>query len=207
MKLFLIRHAQSEANALDLLAGRLDYSLTSRGKAEAEALAEAFVPAYPIDAIIASPLLRARQTAEPFARLTGLDIATDEALVEQDMGIFAGKSYAEAEADPAYELDKTRRWDWAPPGGGESYRMIAERIRPFFARLDASKAEGAPRNILVVTHAVTLRLIVATLTGSLPSYPTTLARNGEILEYEYEGSGRGKRGGSIYLGRDDEGKA
>jgi broad specificity phosphatase PhoE len=207
MELFFMRHARSEANERDLLAGRKDFPLSPRGKADAEALAKAFVAAQGIDAIIASPLSRARQTAEPFARLTGIEIETDEALVEQDMGIFAGKSYAEAEADPAYELDKARRWDWVPPGGGESYRMIAERVRPFFSRLDALKTEGEARSVLVVTHAVTLRLIIATLAASLPSYPMVLARNGEILEYAYEGSGLGRPIRSIYLGSDTEGKA
>jgi broad specificity phosphatase PhoE len=207
MELFFVRHARSEANERDLLAGRKDYPLSPRGRADAEALAKAFVAERDIDAIIASPLSRARQTAEPFARLIGIEIETDEALVEQDMGIFTGKSYAEAEADPAYELDKARRWDWVPPGGGESYRMIAERIRPFFSRLDASRTEGKARSVLVVTHAVTLRLIIATLAASLPSYPLILTRNGEILEYAYEGTGRGRPIRSIYLGSDAEGKA
>lgn len=206
MRLYFMRHAESEANALDVLGGRLDYALTAKGTSDAQAVAAGFLAAHRIDAIIASPLLRARQTAEPFARATGLRPSLDEAIVEQDMGAFAGKSYAQAEADPAYELDKSRRWDWAPPGGGESYRMIAERIRPFFARLDALARVG-PESVLVVTHAVTLRLIVATLEGSLPSYPVSLARNGEILEYDYEGSGRGRLVGSFYAGPDAEGKA
>jgi broad specificity phosphatase PhoE len=214
MILYFMRHAESEANLLDILAGRKDYSLTAKGKDDAEAVAAAFLPSHPIDAIIASPLLRARQTAEPFARITRLKIRADDALVEQDMGAFGGKTYAEAEADPAYELDKSKRWDWAPPGGGESYRMIAERIKPFFERLDVSRnldeeasKTGAPERILVVTHAVTLRLIVATLAGSLPAYPTTLARNGEILEFVYRGSGRGSGPKSLYFGKGREGRA
>jgi len=147
------------------------------------------------------------QTAAPFAELAGLEIQTEAAIVEQDMGTFTGRTYSDAEADPAYELDKSRRWDWAPPGGGESYRMIAERIAPFFPRLDSLAARRGIGSVLVVTHAVALRLIVATLEGTLPSYPTGLARNGEILEYEYAGGGRGTRLDSFYLGSDAEGKA
>jgi broad specificity phosphatase PhoE len=200
--LYFLRHAESAANERDILAGRLDYPLSPRGKADAEAVALAFSPDHPVDAIISSPLRRARETAEPFARIAGLRLEVDEALVEQDMGVFAGKTYAEAEADPAYELDKSRRWDWVPPGG-ESYRAIADRGRPFFARLDGRREA----RILVVTHAVTLRLIVAALRNTLPAYPTTLARNAEIFEVEYAGIGRKHEIASHYYGVDLEAKA
>lgn len=202
MRLYFIRHAESEANTRDILAGRLDYPLSARGESDAEAVARAFVPGHPFEAIISSPLLRARRTAEPFARMTSLAVEVDEALLEQDMGTFAGKTYAEAEADPDYEKDKSRRWDWSPPGG-ESYRSIADRLRPFFVRLDGRRE---PR-ILVVTHAVTLRLVVALLEDILPSYPTTLARNAEILEVEYGGLGRKHGISSHYYGSDIESKA
>jgi broad specificity phosphatase PhoE len=207
--LYFMRHAESEANTRDILAGRMDYPLSDRGEADAEAVALAYAPVHPIDAIIASPLLRARQTAEAFARLTHLSVELDEALVEQDMGVFADKTYAEAEADPAYERDKSRRWDWAPPGG-ESYRMIAERVKPFFARMDTRRAAlgaVAEERILVVTHAVTLRLIVALLKDSLPAYPTALARNAEILEVDYRGLGPRYEISAHYYGRDGEAKA
>jgi broad specificity phosphatase PhoE len=118
------------------------------------------------------------------------------------MGAFAGKTYAEAEADPAYELDRSRRWDWSPPGG-ESYRAIAWRLRPFFARLDAR----SEKRILIVTHAVALRLIVAILEDSLPAYPVALARNAEILEVDYRGLGQRHEITSHYYGKDGAGKA
>jgi broad specificity phosphatase PhoE len=203
-----MRHAESEANALNVLAGRIDYPLTARGLEEAQAVARAFVPSHPLGAILSSPLARARQTAEPFAAMSGLAPESDEALVEQDMGIFAGKTYAEAEADPAYERERSRRWDWAPPGGGESYRMIADRLRPFFARLDAMVGAYADKGgILVVTHAVTLRLVRALLEDSLPSYHVALARNAEILEVEYRGLGVRHEVGSHYYGKESEGRA
>lgn len=202
MLLYFLRHAESEANANDILAGRLDYSLSPHGMRDAEAVALAFCPSHPIDAMISSPLCRARQTAEPFAHMTRLTLEVDEALIEQDMGIFSGKTYAEAEADPAYELDKSRRWDWEPPGG-ESYGAIAKRLRPFFSRLD----ERRESRILIVTHAVTLRLIVALLRDTLPVYPTALARNAEILEVDYAGIGAKHEITSHYYGDDIEAKA
>jgi broad specificity phosphatase PhoE len=204
--LYFMRHAESEANALDILGGRIDYALSERGRAEAKAVARAFCPGHPLDAIIASPLLRARQTAEAFARETRLVIETEAAITEQDMGEFAGKTAAVVEADPAYELDKSRRWDWAPPGG-ESYRQIALRLAPFFARLDERRASGARERILVLTHAVTLRLIIATLEDILPAYPSSMARNAEIFAVEYLGLGRRHEVSSTYFGAQRVGRA
>jgi broad specificity phosphatase PhoE len=114
------------------------------------------------------------------------------------MGIFAGRSYEWAEAQNSYELDKSKRWYWTPPGG-ESYGQIAERLSPFFDRLPALATElgggatgdgGGRIDVLVVTHAVTLRLVQATLEASLPVYPERLARNGEILEALWRGRGQ-----------------
>ncbi len=211
MKIYFMRHAESEANAQDILAGRHEYPLTARGAADAEAIAAAFLPSRKIDTIISSPLLRARQTGAPFARMTGLSLNIDDALVEQDMGFFSGKTYSEVEADPDYEHDKTRRWGWAPPNGGESYEMIAERLRPFFKWLEpktnghSHKAESPAA--LVVTHAVTLRLVVGLLEDTLPSYPTKLVRNGEILEVDFKGLGQRHAIKSHYYGNQTEAKA
>jgi broad specificity phosphatase PhoE len=191
-RLFFIRHAESVANERDVLAGQLDFALSDGGRKDAETIAARFASwlgkeagGETIDRIISSPLLRAAQTAAPFSRIFGLPVETDQALMEQNLGIFSGMTYAEAEAHPGYEKDRTRRWDWLPQGG-ESYRSIADRLRPFFGRMEAI-AEAS--RILVVTHAVTLRMITALLENSLPRYPTSIARNGELLAVDFSGLG------------------
>jgi broad specificity phosphatase PhoE len=211
MKIYFMRHAESEANAQDILAGRHEYPLTARGVADAEAIAVSFLPSRKVDAIVSSPLLRAQQTGAPFAQFTGLPVTIDESLIEQNMGRFSGKTYSEVENDPAYEHDKTRRWGWAPPDGGESYEMIADRVRPFFTRLEATKNGNSGRErsaaTLVVTHAVTLRLVVGLLEDTLPRYPSTLVRNGEILEVDFQGLGQSHAITSHYYGNQTEAKA
>jgi len=204
MILSFIRHFESEANAANILGGCIDYRLTATGKDQAAAVASLFLGDSTIDRIISSPLSRALETAAPFARISGLEPQTDVSLLEQNMGIFSGKTYAWAETHPDYELDKTARWDWMPPGG-ESYRMIAERLRPFFTRLEINSLKSEER-ILVVTHAVTLRLIQALLEDTIPAYPTRLARNGEILETEYRGLGKKHEFIFKYFGSDTTGK-
>ena len=193
--IYFIRHAQSEANEKDILASRMDFPLTAKGRADAEAIANELKAMAPLDRIVSSPLLRARQTAEPIAEAFGLEIETDERLTEQELGIFAGLTYAELEERKDYMHDRTQRWDWVP-GGGESYRMIAERLEPFFQSLESAEGE----NILFVTHAVTLRLIKATLEQTLPDYPHEIAKNGEIWKTRFIRTGERHTIESIFLG-------
>jgi len=178
--LYFIRHAQSEANFKDILASRQDFALTEKGFQNAVAIAAEFKAIATVDRIISSPLLRARQTAQPFADVFGLKVETDECLTEQDLGIFSGLTYAELDARPDYMHERSKRWKWVPEGG-ESYEMIAARLRPFFQGLE--KADGDA--ILFITHAVTMRLIKATLEQTLPDYPHEIARNGEIWKVEF----------------------
>lgn len=173
--LHLMRHAQSEANVRDILAGRRDFPLSAQGREDAAAMAAAFCRGRRVGRVVSSPLARARETARPFAERLALAPLCDDRLAEQDLGRFAGMTYAQAEADPGYVADRTRRWDWRPDGGGESYRDIAERVGAFLA-----DAAGWDEDALVVTHAVTMRLFRACLERTLPRYPETIAANGEI---------------------------
>jgi len=174
-ELYLMRHAESEANVLDILAGRKDFSLSARGQADAGALAQALEPRLQPRRLLVSPLRRARQTAAPLADLWGLTPEVDERLSEQDLGRFAGLTYAQAEADPGYLKDRSARWAWRPEGGGESYQDIAVRVGSFLEEWARN-----PVDTFVVTHAVTLRLFRACLEGTLPKYPETIAANGEV---------------------------
>ncbi|VGO23196.1 histidine phosphatase family protein [Pontiella sulfatireligans] len=194
--IYFIRHAQSEANLQDILASRQDFPLTEKGKADAEAIAVEFKQIALLDRVICSPLIRAQQTAKPIAAAFGLEVETDERLIEQDLGGFAGLSYTELESRTDYMHDRTKRWKWVPEGGGESYEMIARRLEPFFHSLEILEGD----NILFVTHAVTMRMIKATLEQTLPEYPHVIAKNGEIWKTQFTGLGSTHKVESIFLG-------
>ena len=179
--LYIVRHAQSEANALQILAGQKDYPLTEQGLADARHIAERFCAQYRPERIICSPLLRTRQTAQPFADLLKKEIEFDPRIMEQNMGRFSGMTYAEAEADPSYQSDRSARWHWTPAGGGESYEMMAARTRAFLTDLLGVQCE-----ILVVTHSVAMRLLRANIEHTLPQYPSITAANGEIWKVELD---------------------
>ena len=184
--LFFMRHAESEANKAKYLASQTDVPITTEGTRAAEGIAAAFLEDFSIDAIYASPQLRAKQTAEPFSRSCRLDVVIDSALSEQHLGRFTGMTFKEALDDPYFQSDNTKRWDWQPEGGGESYRMLASRVVPFFNGLEILN-NGS--KFLIVTHAVTLRIIKGLLEDTLPVYPAKIANNGEIWQVEFKGLG------------------
>lgn len=186
MTYYFLRHAESVANVAHSLAGQLDFPLSSAGKDDAQAQAEAFHILHPIQALWCSPLLRAQQTAAPFLVRCDVPLRLDVRLMEQHMGRFSGMNYAEAEADPGYCQDRTARWDWIPEGGGESYRQMADRVGSFLVDLENTAIQAGWKAVLIVTHAVTLRLIRAVLEGTLPRYPETIAGNGELWVVQRE---------------------
>ena len=195
-KIYFIRHAQSEANLKDILASRQDFPLTEKGRQEAVAIASEFKDIAQLDRIFCSPLIRAQQTAQPIAEAFGLDVETDERITEQDLGVFSGMTYAELNKQPGYMHERSKRWEWVPEGGGESYEMIANRLEPFFQSLESLEGDS----ILFVTHAVTLRLVKATLEQTLPDYPRDIAKNGEIWKVQFTGLGNIHEVESIFLG-------
>lgn len=95
MRLLLIRHGESSANAEGRLQGRLDSPLSDRGRQQSALLAERLAP-LAVVALYTSTLLRARQTAEILANQLGLAIAGRPALMERDMGELPGLTADEA---------------------------------------------------------------------------------------------------------------
>jgi len=92
MDLLIIRHGQSEADILNVIEGRADFPLTEFGHAQATQMA-AWVNGYvKLNKIFASPLLRAKQTAEKLSAATGIPITFDDNLMEWKNGLIAGLS-------------------------------------------------------------------------------------------------------------------
>lgn len=194
--LYFMRHAQSEANLADILASQLDFPLTEQGHQDALGIAEEFQQQHQLSKLIVSPLSRAQQTAAPFAQLFDLTIADEPRVTEQALGKYAGKTYAELNDEPNYCHDRSQRWNWVPEEGGESYAMIVDRLMPFFAALLVDGDES----ILVITHAVTMRMIKAILTDILPEYPHEIAHNGEVWQVEFKGLGQQHQIKSLFFG-------
>ncbi len=157
-RLILIRHTQPSAAARGRCYGVLDFGLSARGLRHARHIART-LDAITLHAVYTSPRLRARHLAEPLARLHGLDPIIDENLRELDFGDLEGMTYEEIERQHPGIF---RRWMATPTEvkfpGGDSYRILKGRA---LAALAAIRARHNHETVAVVTHAGTVRAIVA----------------------------------------------
>jgi len=158
--LFLARHGQTIWHAENRFAGSSDIPLSATGEAQARGLA-AWAGAKNIEAVIASPLIRARDTAMPAAARLGLPLATDSRLRESDFGTAEGLTMAElrqrdrAAADAFVANPAANPWP-----GGEAPETVAARA--IAALRDAAAAQ---KPTLIVAHSTLLRLTLCKLLG------------------------------------------
>lgn len=186
--LLLTRHSITAASAGGRNLGRrVDPPLAPEGTSLAGELANtlsAELTELPHDAIrlISSPALRCRQTAEPIARMLGLDPASVEiepGLVEIDYGAWDGLT-----ADECLERDPELRRAWiADPyrtrcPDGESGEQVARRAFPVFDALEAWLTDDRARCAIVVAHNHVNRLrLTALLAWPMRSYRRRLAQD------------------------------
>ena len=149
MKLYVARHGETEWNAQGRICGRTDIPLTERGEAQAKALAEKLA-GKGIDLIIASPMIRARQTAAAVSQEIGIPVVTDDRLIEQDYGIYEGKDRLDAGF-----LTNKRRFAYRYPGG-ESMLDVAHRV---YGLLEELKEAHPGKTILLVCHGGVCRIV------------------------------------------------
>jgi len=162
-KLILVRHGESCANRLHIFAE--DHTpLTDLGRAQAHQVAGRIATRFHPAALIASPLERARQTAEIIGRELGLAVEVMPGLEESDFGVLKGQSYEVYQrtilTDPTF--DKSAVWRWVPEGG-ESTEMTGRRVVPVLERLAARHPD---EEILVVCHGMMMVALWAHLAGS-----------------------------------------
>lgn len=140
LTLILTRHGQA-AEADVMLGGQLDLALLPRGREEAEALARR-LSGVRIDRFIASPMLRAIETAQTIAR--GRPVEVDERLRELDYGRWESLTYAEIDA---HDPELRTRWEHDPAAthspGGESGDDVAARALNFLVDLIAAEEAAA----------------------------------------------------------------
>jgi broad specificity phosphatase PhoE len=148
MLLYLIRHGESLYNAEARIQGQSDVALSPLGLRQAETLANALAGER-IDAIFASPLRRAMQTAEPIAERLGLAIQADDRLKEIHAGIFQGLLWAEIESrfPEAFRPWREQHPDFVIPGG-ESRRSLMVRGLAVFESI----REGPFHRVAIVSH-------------------------------------------------------
>jgi alpha-ribazole phosphatase len=183
-RVYLIRHGETDGSREGRLLGSTDLPLTERGERQVRRLAELlpaelFVP-NASTLCMASPMLRAQQTAQAVTGASGLPITTDPDLREMDFGAWEGLTSAEVE-----EQYPGGQQEWAAPTvetafpDGESLGEFEERVARAQARIVASEAEA----VLVFAHGGVVRALACGLLGfgreyfwSLKVQPASIVR-------------------------------
>lgn len=157
-RLLLVRHGESEWNAVRRLQGQADIELSPRGEAQALALAETIRQLAP-DRVIASDLKRARHTA---ALLGHAEPELDARLREVDVGAWTGRSIAEIVGAEPEHYRGWRAGEIAPPQGELWADFVARTQAAALAALETAERP------LLVCHGGVIRALLQALLGLEP---------------------------------------
>lgn len=156
MKIYLVRHGETDWNKARKLQGTADIPLNEYGRELAKKTAFGLRD-ISFDAVYASPLVRAKETAEIIVGKRGIPVVTDARLMEIDFGNGDGTDISAAESDPEnpfyFFLKQPERY---VPSAGESFRDVEERARSFIQDviLPGEKKWGS---VLIASHGGFIR--------------------------------------------------
>jgi len=171
-RIIAIRHGETAWNVDTRIQGQLDIGLNETGPQQAKGLERALA-SESIQAIYASDLSRARDTARSIAHTTGQAVQTHEGLRERGFGVFQGKTFAEIETIWPEQAQRWRKRDplWAPQGG-ESLVDVRERITRTASEL---AARHLGEQIVLVAHGGVMDVLYRAATGQEIQAPRSWA--------------------------------
>ncbi len=161
--LVLVRHGVTAHTTEKRFSGGLasaNPGLSDEGRAQIRAVAEWLAPiAHQVDAVIASPVRRTRESAALLAETLGHSVTEEPRFAEMEFGDWDGLTFVEVAEQRRDELDA---WlgslDIAPGGTGESFRSVEDRV---LAGLGRVLEEHAGRTVVVVSHVTPIKTLVA----------------------------------------------
>ena len=156
----VVRHGEVH-NPESILYGRQPgWRLSERGEAMAEAVAQ-WTSELSLGAIHSSPLERAQQTASPISKLHGLEIRTDDRLIEA-ANIFEGKPFGVG--DGVLRRPSAWRHLWNPwrPSWGEPYN---EQVARMSAAIESARKAAEGKDALVVSHQLPIWILRSSIEG------------------------------------------
>ncbi|MFF7605485.1 bifunctional RNase H/acid phosphatase [Streptomyces parvulus] len=164
----LLRHGETPLTPQKRFSGSggSDPSLSSVGREQAERVAASLARRGTIQAVVASPLARTRETAGIVAARLGLEVAVEEGLRETDFGAWEGLTFGEVRERYPADLDA---WlaspDARPTGGGESFAETGARVA---ATRDKLVSAYAGRTVLLVSHVTPIKTFLRLALGAPP---------------------------------------
>lgn len=167
MRLYFVRHGESEANTRHIISNRASpLGLTERGREQARILAGTLTD-IPLTSIYSSPIPRARETADILSGSLGMAYQVTEALREYDCGVLEERSDEEAwQLHRRYYEDWTLRHDFlSKPEGGENFVEIQNRFLPFIE----FRKKSNERHVLLVGHGGIFHLMLPLILTNIDS--------------------------------------
>lgn len=161
-QIYLVRHGETAWNKAKIFRGRRDVPLDAQGRLEAAAVAQALREVV-FDRICASPLSRARETAEAIAAGRSMEVVADGAFTDIDYGEWT--EYWDVEARRKFS-EQYRQWHESPQlvkfPGGESLDDVRQRAVPRLLELGRRHDESL---IALVSHRVVLKVLLLAAKG------------------------------------------
>jgi broad specificity phosphatase PhoE len=161
--LLLVRHGSTIHSPSGRFSGRNDLPLDEPGVAQAKAVAGYLDQLDPVDAILSSPLRRARETADAIAAPSGRTVESTEDLIELDFGQWEGLSFAEVKQGWPAELVSWLDSEQVAPPGGESFATVTQRVRRL---LDQLLAKYPGQRVVLVSHLTPIKTLLRLALGA-----------------------------------------
>jgi broad specificity phosphatase PhoE/ribonuclease HI len=171
-QLIFLRHGETPHTVDKRFSGSggADPALSETGVAQAQAAAQYLSKIGPVDAVISSPMLRARQTADAVAGALGLAVVVNDGWVECSFGDWDGFTFAEVQEKWPEQLNAWMESTSVAPPGGESFDACARRAR---SARDSMLTAYPGKTVVVVSHVTPIKLMVR---GVLQAPMTSLFR-------------------------------
>ncbi len=199
MRLLLVRHGESVANATGIYQGWFDSPLSARGERQIAATARALAARDDIrpTALYASPLSRAWRTGAAIGKEIGLPPVSHDGLREIDVGAATGLPFATVrERWPMLESDRLARgldhgWPGGETGRGLGAR-VAATLEEIIARHERPVAPGTTEEaVILASHGGTIRFALAYLRGDTANiWPNDTVDNCGVSEAVIDAAGR-----------------
>lgn len=160
MRLWLVRHGETDANVAGLYSGHAPTALTERGIAQAQTVGK-LLRNLPVDNVLCSELERARHTTRLILGERDLPVRIMPELNEMFFGDWEMRHHRDLAREDAenYAL-WCNDWQNATPTNGEGFQAFSQRVERFIAQLADYKA---CQNLLVVSHQGVLSVLIARL--------------------------------------------
>jgi probable phosphoglycerate mutase len=162
MRLFVVRHGETEWNKEEIFRGRADIPLNEKGRTQAERAAN-YLRRFRIESIYTSPLLRAKETASIIEGKTNAKLYITDEFIDMDFGIWEGLSLKEVQEKYPEEFEVWKKHPEKWKMGGETLQDVRRRVREGLRIL--TKEQKKKDGVVIVTHRVICKMISMVILG------------------------------------------